>query len=259
MQNFQVKDYHILTEHGEINFRDFNPNDNAFVLKIGTMEISKETSKEDASKIMKIVGNIDVAPDQIAYGVNEINENSRSYIGEWNPRICQKIPESVLYLYESFPDKRILRTTIELSTKSHEEYTKELTGEGFQIYSYAQDMLNKLEPLKQKEKIDLVSFSVEQLGFPNGATLQQIYDKAKELGLELCPPQVGPELRLNYKDQSNGEWLRIAMDSISDRDGDPRIFLVGCSDDALWLRSSNGRLDNEWNGSLQFVFRSRKN
>ena len=259
MQNFKVKDYHILTEHGEINFRDFNPNDNTFVLKIGMMEITPKTSKEDASKIMKIVGNVDVAPDQIAYGTSEINENTKAHIGEWNPEISKKIPENVEYLYESFPDKKILRTTIELSTKSPEEYTRELETGGFQIYDYTKDMLNKTETLKQKEKVDLVSFSVGQLGFPNGATLQQIYDKAKELDLELCPPQVGPELRLNYKDQPNGEWLRIAMEAISDRDGFPRIFIMGSGDGALWLDDYWSDLGFEWGSDDRFVFRSRKN
>ena len=209
--------------------------------------------KEDVSVIF------DLAPDQIAYGIYEINEKTKAYIGEWNPEISKKIPENVEYLYESFPDKKILRTTIELSTKSPEEYTRELREQGFQTYDYAQDMLNKMETLKQKEKIDLVSFSVGQLGFPNGATLVQIYDKAKELDLELCPPQVGPELRLNYKDQPNGEWLRIAMEAISGRDGRPRVFRVVSNDGGLWLCHYWSPLDSEWASFNRFVFRSRKN
>ena len=60
---------------------------------------------------------------------------------------------------------------------------------------------------------------MEQLGFPNGATLKEIYAKAKDLGLELCPAEVGPLLRLNYPDQPNGEYLRIAMETINDSDG----------------------------------------
>ena len=115
-------------------------------------------------------------------------------------------------------------------------------------------MLNKIESLKQKEKIDLVSFSVEQLGFSNGATLQQIYDKAKGLGLELCPPQVGPEFRLNYKDQPNGEWLRIAMDSISGRGGYPGVFSVGCDDGGLWLSNYYGTPPTSGMASIALSF-----
>jgi predicted peroxiredoxin len=196
--------------------------------------------------------------EQIAHNQNEINENTKAYIGKWNPEISKKIPENVLCLYESFPDKKIFKKTIELSVKSSEEYTKELTEQGFKIYSYAQDMLNKLESLKQKEKIDLVLFSVEQLGFPKGATLQQIYDKAKEFGLELCPPQVGPELRLNYKDQPMDEYLVIAMNSIDDRDGYPKLFYVNHYSDGEWLDSYRGDLGFEWRGGNRFVFRLRK-
>jgi len=196
--------------------------------------------------------------EQIAYNINEINKNTKAYIGEWNPEIMKKLPENIEYLYESFPEKKILRKTIELTTKTPEEYTRELLSQGHKTYEYAQDMLNKIEPLKQKEKIGLVSFSVKQLGFSNGATLQEIYNKAKEFGLELCPPQVGPELRLNYKDQPNGEWLRIAMEPISDRGGFLGLFGVDRFDSGSWLGGGVGRLVGHWGGDCRFVFRFRK-
>ncbi|MEI7765282.1 MAG: hypothetical protein WCI93_01715 [bacterium] len=223
------------------------------------VELLKErNSKEDVSIIFGC------EPSQIAWNKGEINENTKVYIGEWNPEISKKIPENVLHLYESLPGKKILRTTIELSIKSSEEYTKELTKQGFQIHPSAQDMLNKLEPLKQKEKIDLVSFSLEQIGlslkqsgFSNSTTLQQVYAKAKELGLELCPPQVGPELRLNYKDQPMGEWLRIAMDSISNHRDRPMIFTV--ESPGLLLGCERGEPESMFMSHMRFVFRSRKN
>jgi hypothetical protein len=258
LQNFKVKDYHILTENGEILFRDFNPDDNAFVLKMGLMDITSETSKTDASKIMKIVEGIECDSSQIAYGINEVNENTKAYIGEWNSEIMKKLPENIEYLYELFPEKKILRKTIELTTKTSKEYTEELLKQGYKTSDWAQDILNKVEPLKQKEEINIVSFSVEQLGFSNGATLQEIYNKAKELGLELCPPQVGPELRLNYKDQPNGEYLRIAMESISDSDDSPRLFGVHRYGSESWLDGGSGGLGYRWDGGRRFVFRFRK-
>lgn len=217
------------------------------------VELRKQRNlKEDASVVFEC------EPEQIAWKKEEINENTKAYIGKWNPEIAKLIPENIEYLYESFPKKKIFRKTIELSIKTPKEYEKELTEQGFRISSYAQDILSKIEPLKQKENADLISFSVEQLGFPNGATLQEIYDKAKELDLELCPPQVGPELRLNYKDQPNGEWLRIAMEPITDRDGDPVLFEVDCRSSGLWLSNDYGGLSVHWSGGSEFVFRSRK-
>ena len=217
-------------------------------------ELRKQrNSKEDAPIVFECES------DQIAYNKEEINENTKAYIGKWNPEIVKKIPENIQYLYEEFPEKKIFRKTIELTTKIPKEYTKEIETQGMKIYEYAQDILNKLEPLKQKEKINLVSFSVEQLGFPKGATLQQIYDKAKESGLELCPPQVGPELRLNYKNQPMNEYLMVAMNSINDRGGDPGLFGLRRHSDGEWLNYNYGALVHKWYGYSRFVFLSRKN
>lgn len=208
--------------------------------------------KEDAPVVFEC------APEEITYNINEINKNTKAYIGEWNPEIMKKLPENIIHLYESFPETKILRRSIELTPKTPEEYKQELLKQGYKASDYAQQILNKLETLKQKEEVDLVSFSVEKLGYPNGATLQQIYDKAKGLDLELCPPQVGPELRLNYKDQPMSEYLIIAMESINAADGDPELFNVDRFSGGGWLYSSNGEPDDEWDGDSRFVFVSRK-
>ena len=216
-------------------------------------ELRKERKIEEDQLIV-----FECDKEQIAHNINEIRGNTKVYIGEWNPEIMKKLPENIEYLYEFFPEKKILRKTIELTTKTSKEYTEELYSQGFKISDWAQDILNKLETLKEKEEINLVSFSVKQLGFSDGATLQEIYNKAKEFGLELCPPQVGSELRLNYKDQPNGEWLGIAMEPISDRFGDPYLFRVDRYDSGSWLYYDNGRLGNHWDGDYRFVFRFRK-
>ncbi len=82
---------------------------------------------------------------------------------------------------------------------------------------------------------------------------------AEELGLELCPPQVGPELRLSYKDQTYGEYLRIAMKQITDSYGYPDVFSLGRSGGGLWLDNCWAFPDYEWRPDDGFVFRLRKN
>ncbi len=200
----------------------------------------------------------DCKPDQIANTIDQVNEKTVAYIGPWNIEVYQKMPDTVKYLYESFPETKIFKQSLELSTKTPEQYTKELIDNGNQIYSYAQQILNKIEALKSPEQISLVSFSVEQLGFPNGATLQEIYDKAQSMGLELCPPQVGPELRLSYTDQPNNEYLVIAMEAITDADGGPGLFGVDRFDSEPYLGNFYGGLGFRWRGNYRFVFRSRK-
>lgn len=230
--------------------------------------INSITSKIDASKIMKVVSNLDIAPNEIAYNISELNENTKVYIGEWNPEIMRKIPDTVEYLYESFPEDKIFRKTIEITTKTSEEYTNNLEKEKILISDGAQDMLNKLEPLKQNESINLVSFSVKQLTNTdqNSVTLREIYNKAKEFGLKLCPPQVGPELRLNYKDQPDIEELFIAMKpiiaeykfnrgSLIISNSNPSLFKVSRNHNSgSWLWNEDGSPNDYQSSTDNFVF-----
>ncbi|MFA4954776.1 MAG: hypothetical protein WC641_05685, partial [Patescibacteria group bacterium] len=78
------------------------------------------------------------------------------------------------------------------------------------------------------------------------------------LGLELCPAEVGPHLRLDYKDQPLDEWLRIAMKQIIVPVGSPRAFYVARDADGTWLHSGWATPGITWNLSRSFVFRLRK-
>lgn len=60
--------------------------------------------------------------------------------------------------------------------------------------------------------LNLVVLSVAELGFgPQGAALADIHARAVRIGLELCPAEVGPQLRLQYLNQPVGEFLHVAM------------------------------------------------
>lgn len=74
---------------------------------------------------------------------------------------------------------------------------------------------------RTRTEVDLVVLSVFELGFgKQGASLKDIYARAKSLGFALCPPEVGPQLRLQYLEQPPGEVLHIAMEPIAKYDGD---------------------------------------
>jgi len=73
---------------------------------------------------------------------------------------------------------------------------------------------------RTKTEVDLVVLSVSALGFgKQGASLKAIYTRAKSLGFAICPPEVGPQLRLQYLEQPPGEVLHIAMEPIAKYDG----------------------------------------
>jgi hypothetical protein len=52
---------------------------------------------------------------------------------------------------------------------------------------------------KARTELSLVLLSVSELGFKDeGATVAEVHERARELGLELCPAEVALQLRLQY-------------------------------------------------------------
>ena len=151
--------------------------------------------------------------------------------------------------------------TIKLGTlKNADEFRKALKKADCKIGDWGNDILGKpaFMVASAEEEIQLVNLSVAELGFKNGANYGDICAKAKELGLELCPNEVGPQLRLQYKDQPKGEYLRIAMEPITGSDGHLDIFRVDRDGGDLWLSGSIGRSGDFWRANYRFVFRLRK-
>ena len=129
----------------------------------------------------------------------------------------------------------------------------------FKMSSWAKDILDKpVFTLTQTEEwIPLCVATVKELTGKNEATTAEIFDVIKRVG-EFCPAEVGPALREQYLDQPNGEWLRIAMEPITDSDGNPGVFDVDCDSDGLWLGADSASPGDVWDGNDRFVFRARK-
>ncbi len=202
----------------------------------------------------------DCAPDQVAYGTTDVNENTKVYIGAWTPEVMDILPEGVTDVYEKFPDKKIFMRTVETdpTIKSADDAIKKLEAEGYRVGDWAKGMLKKVTRSGEKQSFDLASFSVSALGFPGNATYADILKKAKELGLDLVPEEAGPAIRRAYPDQSIGDYLRVAMNPITVADGNPRLWYVSLGDDGRWLGGSNGRAAYVWDGDYRFVFLRRK-
>lgn len=140
------------------------------------------------------------------------------------------------------------------------DFRAALKAAGCKISGRASDMLNQpgFTAAAEESEIELVRLTVAELGFPKRATREDIYNRAKERGLDLCPAEVGPRLRLEYKDQPKGEWLRVAIDPIRVLGGDPDVWDVGHDADGLWILGDCGYPGNFWNASNQWVFVRRK-
>ena len=152
--------------------------------------------------------------------------------------------------------------TIQLGTglQTADDFRKEVVKAGMKIGDWANDILGKpaFTATESVTEVELVVASVAELGFKDGATRKDIYVRAQELGLDLCPAEVGPQLRLQYTDQPNREWLIIAMEPITDSDGDLGLFDVEHGGDGCFLDANGGDPDGFWHGGSRFVFLRRK-
>jgi hypothetical protein len=213
---------------------------------------------------------------QIARSVDQINESTKAYVGKLEPGIFDLLPEGVEHVYTKFPEGRIRRQSIEIGGKDEQELKALLERSGFQIYGYAESMmehddfirsLREPDPkqpdwekwkLKSPEEAKLIRLRVEDLGFPSGATTDQIFAKAEELGLELCPPEVGPQFRLQYTNQPMNESVYVGMKQISASHGSPFVFRVVHFGDGSWLDYNWAKPTDAWFANREFVFRLRK-
>jgi hypothetical protein len=74
--------------------------------------------------------------------------------------------------------------------------------------------------------VELVLLSAADLGFKSQSSLADVYKRARKVGLELCPAEVGPQLRLDYRNQPRGEALHIAMQPLATYSGEPTILAL---------------------------------
>jgi len=160
------------------------------------------------------------------------------------------------------PELKIWKT-IKLGAgfKNADDFRKAIKDCGMRISDWANDIIGKPEFTVNagETEVDLVKVTVAELGFKDGARRDQIYERAKEFGLELCPSEVGPQLRLQYKDQPLNEWILIGMEPIRGSDGDLDVFNVEHYVSGIWLVSDCGSPGDVWGDVIQCVFvRPRK-
>ena len=152
--------------------------------------------------------------------------------------------------------------TIKLGTgfKTADDFHHAVKAAGNKISDWGNDILGQpaFTASTKHTTIDLVVMSNAQLGFEDGATVQETYDRAKTLGLKLCPAEVGPQLRMQYADQPMDEWLLIAMEPVAVSYGILSVFYVGRNDggqwNGQWLNANRGHPDNHWDGDARWVF-----
>ena len=150
--------------------------------------------------------------------------------------------------------------TLTIGGKTQKQLREELKRGGFRISDWASDIMSKpaFTPLTEPREVKLVRVKVEDLGFTEMPMATQLYARAKERGLKLCPAEVGPHLRLNFKDQPNNDWFWIAMEPITASDGVPGVFAVELGSGGLWLNAYYAYPESQWYLGDEIVFCLRK-
>ena len=194
--------------------------------------IAELRSQRNPEEDMPIV--FECGKEQIAHNISEIKGGTKAYVGPLVPGIFDKIQEQdIEHIYTSFPEGRIRKEALEIGGKDATTLIKEMREKKINISDYAMDMMKSknFTVLEESESAILIRLRVGDLGFPKNKypTTDEIYTRIEELGLELCPAETGPRYRLHYMNQPMGEWFRIGMKQIIDRDGSPDVFILGAS------------------------------
>lgn len=220
--------------------------------------IKELRAKRNPDEDMLIV--FECSKEQIAHTPDEINENTKAYVGKLEKGIFQKIPENLEHIYTSFPENKVHKENIEIGGKTAEQLEDELRQSGINISDNAKFMLEGREftTSKNVEGVTLVRLTVADLGFESTATTDDIYERAKELGLDCCPAEVGPHYRLKYQNQPMGEWINIGMKQIAGSDRRPSVFDLGRDGGSRWLYDNWASPVYGWPPRDEFVFSLRK-
>ncbi len=152
--------------------------------------------------------------------------------------------------------------TIKLGTglKSADEFRGALESNGFRIGDLANDILGRPAFIAATKEIEVdlyVLTAAELTGKSKGGTTVEIFAGAARLGFQMCPAEVGPQLRLQYKDQPEREQLFIGMESVADSFRYLHVFLVEHDDSSLWLSGDGGDPGTFWDGHDRWVFLRR--
>lgn len=85
-----------------------------------------------------------------------------------------------------YPDFKVITRTIEIGGLTKLQLTRKLQQQSILLNEYAERLLSndKFTTSKTKYNLKTVELTIRNLGFPEGATMPQIFKRAEELGLD---------------------------------------------------------------------------
>jgi hypothetical protein len=156
-----------------------------------------------------------------------------------------------------YPDCDAIIRTIEVGGMTKPKLVEELERRSIQMNEQARRLFadSRFVLSTSQSRIQTVELAVRDLGFEQGAISIDIRQTAAGLGLEVCPLELGPFMRLQYCDQPEGRRLTVFSQRLSADTDVPTGFYLRRVDQTLWLRGFTASEDWMWDPDEHFVFR----
>lgn len=174
--------------------------------------------------------------------------------------------------YKVYPDCPTIIRKITIGGQTKSQLIQALQDSSVLLNKYGEMLLadDRLIVSSSTYSLKTVELAVSNLGLPNGATTPEILHKATELGLYICPLELGPYLRLFYLDQPEFAAdtskshqaptgsVTVASEPLTEDDEFPKGFYLRKMDGKLWLRGYIADNFHIWNPDDRFIFCQRK-
>lgn len=147
---------------------------------------------------------------------------------------------------------------IQIGDMNEEKYFTAFEEADIYVSDWVKDLISKIEFQKEKETLDVEIVTMGELGFPEGASRKDIYERAKEKGYGLLPAEVALAFRLAYKESKPYQWNLIGIEPISGSDGGQNAVGVVRYGDGQWLSAHDGSATCFWDAEYRWVFSKKK-
>lgn len=169
----------------------------------------------------------------------------------------------------TFPDCPFVARAVRVGGTSKRELLERLRSGGIELNEAARELFahDGFTVLEKNVIVTTVEVTVANLGFVDGATSADLFEKAVQLNLMECPIELGPHLRLQYLDQPEGSLGQVpsqhrappgsltiaSVQAVEDEDM-PKGFYLRRINGVLWLRGYRAGPDHVWSPEDRFVF-----
>lgn len=156
------------------------------------------------------------------------------------------------------PRNKIIYKEVWIGGVAKEQLLQRLHKNHIHLNEQALNIINHKEfaTLPSRKRLHTVEVSVKDLGFQNGAATEDIYSAAANHGLKLCPPELGPHMKLQYINlkqtlkKTDNNCQAIAIEKLTCDAG----LLSGFYFDNFSLNGYSYSANHFWNPNDRFIF-----